>query len=86
MQIDPASIDKTKRSVSVQVVYNLKVLATVAPPGAMPKVSVEQARPITIVPRARPGEIAPVNAAPQPGISVTVRVSAPNARVGGDRY
>lgn len=73
VELDPASIDKTSRSVNVQVVYHMKVLATIAPPGASPKVTVESARPITIRPAPKPGEAAPADSTPQPGVSVTVR-------------
>lgn len=75
VQIDPASIDKTRRAVAVQVVYHLKVLATVSPPGAAPKVTVESARAIMIAPRPKPGEPPQAAAAPQPGVAVTVRNS-----------
>ena len=69
--LNPAAIDKTKRAVDVQVVYHMKVLATVAPPGAKPKVLVEKVGPLMITPRAQPGVAAPASA-PVPGISATI--------------
>lgn len=69
--LDPAAIDTTKRAVDVQVVYHMKVLATVAPPGAKPKVLVEKVRPMLITPRAQPGVATPVGSA-VPGISATI--------------
>ena len=69
--LDPAAIDRTKRSVDVQLIYHMKVLATVAPPGAKPKIVVETVRPVMISPRAQPGvKAAPT--APVPGISATI--------------
>lgn len=69
--LDPAAVDKTKRSVDVQLIYHMKVLATVAPPGAKPKIVVESVRPVMINPRAQPGvKAAPT--APVPGISATI--------------
>lgn len=69
--LDPAAVDKTKRSVDVQLIYHMKVLATVAPPGAKPKIVVESVRPVMIAARAQPGvKAAPT--APVPGISATI--------------
>ena len=69
--LDPSKIDKTKRSIDVQVVYHMKVLATVAPPGATPKVAVESVRPIMIAPRdaTSNGKVAAVAV---PGIAAIV--------------
>ena len=69
--LDPSKIDKQKASVNVQVVYHMKVLVTIAPPGAEPKVSVESARPVMVAPPKVEG-IAQPDAAPVPGIAVTV--------------
>ncbi len=74
VQLDPASNDNTSRSVSVQVVYHMKVLATIAPQGAAPKVAVENARPINLRPPPGAEAAAPASTR-QPGISVTVRNS-----------
>ena len=69
--LDPAAVDKTKRSVDVQLIYHMKVLATVAPPGAKPKIRVDQVRPAMIIARAQPGvKAAPT--APVPGIVATI--------------
>ena len=69
--LDLANVDHTKRSVDVQIVYHMKVLATVAPPGAKPKITVERVGPVMIKPRAQPG-VAAANTAPVPGISATI--------------
>ena len=69
--LDPTSVDHTKRSVDVQIVYHMKVLATVAPPGARPKITVERVGPVMIKPRAQPG-VAAATTAPVPGISATI--------------
>ncbi len=65
--LDPAAVDKTKRSVDVQLIYHMKVLATVAPPGAKPKIHVDQVRPAMITLRAQPG-VKAASTAPVPGI------------------
>lgn len=70
--IDPAQVNKKKASVDVQIVYHMKVLVTVAPPGASPNVSVETAHPIMMAAPAVQGVSQP-NAPPVPGIEVTVR-------------
>ena len=72
--IDPANVNKTKHVVDVQIVYHMNVLATVAPPGSTPHLTVESVRPVVITPHAKPGEIVP-NAGPQPGVAVTIRNS-----------
>ena len=69
--LDLANVDHTKRSVDVQIVYHMKVLATVAPPGAKPKITVERVGPVMIKPRAQPG-VAAATTAPVPGISATI--------------
>lgn len=76
--LDPSKADKSKASVEVQLVYHVKVLVTVAPPGAQPRIAIESVRPATVAPPkingvARPG------AAPVPGIAITIRNS-------GNRY
>jgi fimbrial chaperone protein len=64
-----------KVGANVQLVYNMKVLATVAPPKAVPKISVVSVKPIMIVPETKPGTPAPAAAdmAPKPGLEVVVR-------------
>lgn len=62
----------------VQVVYHMKALITVAPPGATPKVEVVSAKPVTIAAKptpAIPGKPATETAAalPAPGIEVMLR-------------
>lgn len=65
----------------VQVVYHMKALVVVAPPGASPKVEVVSAKPVTILPPPPPGApgAKPAAAAaapatpPVPGVEVTVR-------------
>jgi len=71
VNINTADADKTKASVEVQLLYNIKVLVTVAPPNASPKVEVAQAEPTFIYPRDISGQVVP-NAEPLPGIKVTL--------------
>ncbi len=54
----------------VQIVYHMKALITVAPPGAKPLVEVMSAEPEMIQPKAEPGKDAP---APIAGLSVKIR-------------
>ena len=70
--LDPTKINKTKRAFDVQVVYHMKVLATVAPPGSKPIVFVENVHPIMIAQRPALG-MKQANSVPVPGIAVTVR-------------
>lgn len=64
---------------SVQVLYHIKVLATVAPPGSSAKIEVRSAHPTLISAPAAPTVGATASAAPvgppQPGVEVTVRNS-----------
>ncbi len=69
--LDPAKADKTKASVEVQLVYHIKVLVTVAPPGAEPKIKVVSARPTSIAPRD-PATGSATAASKVPGVAVTV--------------
>lgn len=69
--LDPSTIDKHKASVDVQLVYHMKVLVTVAPPGAAPKVAVESARPAMVAPPSVDGVVQP-GAPKVPGVAVTV--------------
>lgn len=69
--LDPAAVDKTKRSVDVQLIYHMKVLATVAPPGAKPKIHVDQVHPAMITARPQPG-VKAAPSAPVPGIVATI--------------
>lgn len=71
--LDPAKVDRKKASVDVQMVYHMKVLVTVAPPGAAPKVSVESAQPAMITLRTQTG--APTAGGPVPGVVAVVRNS-----------
>lgn len=70
--LDPTKADKTKASVDVQLVYRMKVLVTVAPPGAAANVSVESVRPVMVAPPKIQG-IAQPDAPSVPGLEVTVR-------------
>lgn len=70
--LDPAKADKTKASVDVQLVYHMKVLVTVAPPGAAPNVSVESVRPVMVAPPKIEG-VAQPDAPSVPGVEVTIR-------------
>lgn len=72
--LDPSKVDKTKPSVSVQLVYHMKVLVTVAPPGAAPNVSVESVRPVMVAPPKIAG-LQVSNVPSVPGVEVTVRNS-----------
>ena len=71
VQLDPAKADKHKASVDVQLIYRMKVLVTVAPPGAAAKVAVESVRPVMVSPPKLQGIDAP-DASPVPGVEVTV--------------
>lgn len=71
VKLDPATADKTKRIADVQLIYHMKVLATVAPPGAKPKILVEKVHPVMIAPRSQPGVKAAPGAA-VPGIAATI--------------
>ncbi len=71
VQLDPAKADKHKASVDVQLIYRMKVLVTVAPPGAAAKVAVESVRPVMVSPPKVQGIDAP-DASPVPGVEVTV--------------
>lgn len=72
--LDPSKIDKTKPSVSVQLVYHMKVLVTVAPPGAAPNISVQSVHPVMVAPPKLGAASIPL-AALVPGIEITVRNS-----------
>jgi len=72
--LDPSKAGKAKPAVSVQIVYHMKVLVTVAPPGAQPNVTVESVHPTMVAPPKVGGAAGP-GAAPVPGIEVTVRNS-----------
>lgn len=72
VQLDPNKVDRKKAAVDVQVVYHMKVLVTVAPPGAAPKVAVESARPVMIAAKSAPGA-AKSSEPPVPGVAVVVR-------------
>jgi fimbrial chaperone protein len=70
--LDPAKAAKNKASVDVQLVYHMKVLVTVAPPGAAPKITVEHVRPVMVAPPKVAGVALP--AVPSvPGVEVTIR-------------
>jgi fimbrial chaperone protein len=58
----------------VQVIYHMKALVTVAPPGAKPNVSVASAVPTMIVPKSPPGSPPPdlKKTPPAPGVEVVV--------------
>ena len=74
--LDPSKINKKKASVDVQLVYHLKVLVTVAPPGAAARVSVESAKPAMVpVGTASDSSSGKTKAQTVPGLSVTVRNS-----------
>ena len=70
--LDPAKVDKDKASVDVQMVYHMKVLVTVAPPGSAPDVSVVSAQP-TLVAAAAASPTATADSPPVPGVKVTIR-------------
>jgi fimbrial chaperone protein len=72
--LDPSKASKTTASVDVQLVYHMKVLVTVAPPGAAPKITVESATPIMVSPPKIKGIEQP-DVPPVPGVRVTVRNS-----------
>ena len=71
--LDQSKVVKTKAAVDVQLVYHMKVLVTVAPPGAAPKVAIESAKPTMIAMRSAAGVPSPTG--PVPGVAVTVRNS-----------
>lgn len=58
--------------VAVTVLYTMKALLVVAPPGAEPRVEVVSARPVTIEPKAVEGVPTPEDAKPEPGVEVVV--------------
>ena len=72
----PVDLNQTaapdKLGAQVQLVYHIKVLTTVAPPGAQPRIQIESATPAMVPGVAVAG--APVNSEPpkQPGIAITV--------------
>jgi fimbrial chaperone protein len=58
----------------VQIIYHMKALITVAPPGSKPDVSVVSATPTTILPKSPPGAPPPdlKKTPPVPGVEVVV--------------
>jgi fimbrial chaperone protein len=73
--VDASASNGKSIGASVQVLYHIKVLATVAPPGAQPKVEVATVKPVMIAPPPPPGqsEVAAPAGAFEPGIEITVR-------------
>jgi fimbrial chaperone protein len=69
--LDPSKVDKHKASVDVQLVYHMKVLVTVAPQGAQPKIAVESVEPAMVSPPRAEGVAQPASSK-VPGIVVTV--------------
>ena len=70
----PVALDQQSAATpgaQVQIVYHMKALITVAPPGATPKVEVVSARATEIQPKPAPGETAAP--AKVPGVEVKVR-------------
>lgn len=73
--LDPAKAAvRDKAAVDVQLVYHMKVLVTVAPPGAKPEVKVAGATP-TQIPLRNVDPKASTSIATVPGVTVTVRNS-----------
>jgi fimbrial chaperone protein len=80
VETNPQKIQGTDASVSIDILYTMKALIIVAPPGAKPDVQVESAVPETITlpapePVAQPEDAAPIEAKapePQPGLKVVV--------------
>jgi fimbrial chaperone protein len=68
----PVALERPTETMAaqVQVVYHMKALITVAPPGAAPKVELVSATPVQITPPAEPGK--PAGAA-SPGVEIKVR-------------
>jgi fimbrial chaperone protein len=73
--VDSSASDGKSLGASVQVLYHIKVLATVAPPGSQPKIEVQGVKPVMIAAAPPPGQ--PESAAPagalEPGIEISVR-------------
>jgi fimbrial chaperone protein len=67
-----AAGDQASAGAQVQVVYHMKVLVTVAPPNAQPKVELVSAKPVAIAPKPAPGEKTATGPT-TPGVEVTVR-------------
>lgn len=70
-----AAGDAKELGASVQVLYHIKVLTTVAPPGAEPKIEIQSVKPAMIAPPPPPGQTASTAPAKplQPGIEIVVR-------------
>jgi fimbrial chaperone protein len=79
----PVALGEQPKSASngqVQIIYHMKALITVAPPGAAPKITVSAAVPTEIQPKAEEGAPATAPApAKLPGVMVTIHNS-------GNRY
>lgn len=69
---------ETGGAVSVSVLYTMKALIVVAPPGAEPKVEVVSVRPVMVTPPAPQidpsltGGVAPPAPTPEPGVEIVV--------------
>jgi fimbrial chaperone protein len=70
--LEPTTTTKDKPQLDVQVVYHMKVLTTVAPPGASPKVAVESVRSTLVPSSARP-DATHSQPAMVPGITAIIR-------------
>lgn len=79
VETNPQKIQGTDAAVSIDILYTMKALIVVAPPGAKPDVEVVSLTPEMIVPPALEGEAAPQGegaaqpgAEPRPGLKVVV--------------
>lgn len=66
--------DKGSPGAQVQIIYHMKALVTVAPPGSKPDVTVVSATPTMIMPKAAPGAPPPdlKKTPPVPGVEIVV--------------
>lgn len=78
--------DVSSAGAQVRIVYHMKVLVTVAPPNATPKVEVLSASPTMIKPQPAPGQAA-ATSPDMPGVAVKVRNTGNRyAMMAGDKW
>jgi fimbrial chaperone protein len=83
VSLDPATAGAAPGA-QLQIVYHMKALVVVAPPGATPNVTSVEAKPAPYQAKSLPGETPP---APVPGLAITLKNTGKrHAMMGGLRW